>query len=127
MKYFTNKIVFTFIFALLFTSVFSESFAFYYSSDHEFLCDNQNDTGEEVRKIYVSEDQILINSSGIFIDLGEKETLILVDNLFYDDGGIFTIVRGEEPRCGHGAACKCGGCSPRNVCPYRCKCAPRRR
>jgi len=93
-------------------------------------CFSESDFGEQnyfmpsLEKVYIQSDQIYISNDGIYVNV--EGTSCLVDNLFYDAEGIYTVKTSwtdKEPPCGHGLYCRgCGGCSPRKTCRYRCKC-----
>lgn len=76
-------------------------------------------------KLYVTTDQLVLNSDGIFVDCKDFG-LVSVHHLSYMGDGIY--LAGWERECPkHGKYCSnCGGCHPNNTCQYRCKCPPRR-
>ncbi len=77
-------------------------------------------------QIYVTIDRIIILNEGIYVDL-EHGGLVPVKNVTWLQDGLCLIVLYRDPDCGHAVYCpNCGGCNPRNRCPSRCKCPPRR-
>ena len=75
---------------------------------------------EPEEKIYIQSDQVILDNSGIFVDLEGKEKKISA--LYRDATGLFILndcVYGECP-CGHPAVNNCGECGVPN-CPYYCR------
>lgn len=77
------------------------------------------DDNIEQSKIYVTPDQIVVVSEGIFATI--DSTLVEVKMLSYDDSGLFVIpAPSMSAYCPHAVGCvKCGRCTVKH-CQHRC-------
>lgn len=102
--------------ALIFLCFLLTSFLTYADESH------LNSSSETFSHLCIPFDQIFISQDGIFAEI-EYYGLTPIKSVTWLQDGLCLITY-NDPQCRHPLYCpNCGGCSPRNNCPNRCKCS----